>query len=142
MQIRHATQKDIPLLAELNHQLQEDEHTPYLMSGRELEARFRKWLEQDYKAVFFDHSEEVVAYAVYRLDEDGLYLRQFHVLRNHRRQGIGRRAISLFRDQIVSADQALTLEAFVHNDRAIAFWQAVGFRKHTISFRIDAQTGE
>ncbi len=137
MKIRHATQKDIPRLAELNHQLQEDERTPRLMSQIELVDRLTGWLDGDYKAVLFEHLMEPVAYALYRTTEDGLYIRQFYVFRSRRRQGIGRRAIGLFRNQIVEENQALYLEAFTHNDRAIAFWKALGFREHTISFRLE-----
>lgn len=137
MKIRHATQEDIPLLAEFNRQLQEDERAPDLMSSTDLIARLTDWLRADYEAVLFELSEEPIAYALYRPTEEGLYIRQFYVLRSHRRQGLGRNAIALFRDQIIEADQTLHLEAYVHNDRAIAFWQALGFREHTISFRIE-----
>ena len=137
MRIRHATQEDIPLLARLNHQLQEDEQAPTLMTMSELTVRLRGWMKDDYKALFFEVAEEPVAYALYRAREDEMYVRQFHVIRSHRRRGIGRQAIVLFRDQIVAEQQILSLEAYVHNDRAIAFWHALGFRRHTISFRIE-----
>ena len=54
----------------------------------------------------------------------------------HRRRGVGRRAIETFREQIVSPDQALSLEVLIHNEAGIAFWQAVGFEQHAVSFRI------
>ena len=96
-------------------------------------------MDGDYKAVLFELSMEPVAYALYRTTEDGLYIRQFYVLRSWRRQGIGRQAMSRFRNQIVEANQALYLEAFTHNDRAIAFWKALGFREHTLSFRLEPE---
>jgi ribosomal protein S18 acetylase RimI-like enzyme len=136
MKIRHATQEDIPRLAEFNRQLQEDERAPCLMSSEELVDRLTRWMGADYKAVLFELSDEPVAYALYRVIEDGLYIRQFCVLRSRQRQGIGRSAIELFREKIVGAEQVLTLEAYTHNERAIAFWQALGFREHTLSFRL------
>ncbi len=52
--------------------------------------------------------------------------------------GIGRRAIHLFREEVVLPGQALSLEVLYHNEEGIAFWQALGFRRHAISFRIEA----
>jgi len=137
MKIRQARREDLPRLAEFNRQLQEDEGAPRLMSTQELVDRLTRWMDADYKAVFFELSNEPVAYALYRTTEDGLYIRQFWVVRSRQRQGIGRRAIALFRKQIVAADQVLTLEAYTHNGPGIAFWRAVGFREHTLSFRLE-----
>lgn len=136
MKHRYASDEDIPLLADLNHQLIQDERAPNPMSVRELAERMRAWLHGDYRAVFFELAAETVAYALFRSSEEGLYLRQFFVSRAHRRRGIGRQAIEIFREQVVSPDQALSLEVFVHNEAGIAFWQAVGFEQHTLSFRI------
>jgi ribosomal protein S18 acetylase RimI-like enzyme len=137
MKIRHATLDDIPFLAEFNHQLQEDERAPRLMSNMELVDRLTGWMEADYEAVLFELPGVSVAYALYRPTEEGMYIRQFCVLRSHQRRALGRRAIALFRKEIIAANQALYLEAYVHNEEAIAFWQALGFRQHTISFRLE-----
>lgn len=136
MKIRYATEEDLPLLAELNHQLIQDERAPNPMSVSELSARLRTWLRGDYRAVVFEAGSKPLAYALFRTSEEGLYLRQFFVARQHRRQGIGRRAIELFRKDVVPADQSLSLEVFVHNKEGIAFWQALGFQENAISFVI------
>ena len=137
MKLRYASEEDITLLAELSHQLIQDERAPNPMSVPELADRMRTWLRGDYQAVIFELSAKPVAYALFRPSEENLYLRQFFVSRGHRRQGIGRRAIQLFREQVVSPGQALSLEVFVHNEAGIAFWRALGFRQHALSFRID-----
>jgi GNAT superfamily N-acetyltransferase len=136
MKLRYASGEDIPLLAELNHQLIQDEVAPTPMSVHDLAERMRAWLSGDYRAVVFELAAEPVAYALFRSSEEGVYLRQFFVSRAHRRRGVGRRAIEIFREQVVSSDQILSLEVFVHNEAGIAFWQAVGFEQHTLSFRI------
>ena len=136
MKLRYASDEDIPLLAELNHQLIQDERAPNPMSVRELAERMRAWLSTDYRAVIFELAAEPIAYALFRSSEEGVYLRQFFVSRAHRRRGVGRRAIETFREQIVSPDQALSLEVLIHNEAGIAFWQAVGFEQHAVSFRI------
>jgi ribosomal protein S18 acetylase RimI-like enzyme len=136
MKLRYASDEDIQLLAELNHQLIQDERVPNPMSVRELAERMRAWLGGDYRPVVFELAAEPIAYALFRTSEEGIYLRQFYVSRANRRRGVGRRAIEIFREQVVSSDQALSLEVFVHNEAGVAFWQAVGFEQHTLSFRI------
>jgi ribosomal protein S18 acetylase RimI-like enzyme len=137
VKLRYASDEDVPLLAELNHQLIEDERSSNTMSVSELSDRMRVWLQSEYRAVIFDRHSEPVAYALFRPSEEGLYLRQFFVSRSHRRQGVGRRAIELLREQVVPYGQALSLEVLVHNEEGSAFWRALGFRKHAISFQCD-----
>ncbi|HIF94882.1 MAG TPA: GNAT family N-acetyltransferase [Myxococcales bacterium] len=136
MKLRFAESKDIALLSQLNHELIEDERAPNPMSIDELNQRMTTWLEGDYRAVIFELESSDVAYALYREEKDGLYLRQFYVVRDRRRQGIGQTAIELFREQVVGSGQTLTLEVFSHNETGIVFWRALGFQEHSIAFRI------
>jgi ribosomal protein S18 acetylase RimI-like enzyme len=137
VKLRYTSAEDIPLLAELNHQLIQDERASNPMSVAELSARMRAWLQGEYRAVIFERASEPVAYALFRPSEEGLFLRQFFVDRAHRRQGVGRRAIELFREQVVPSGQPLLLDVLVNNEGAIAFWRRLGFRQHALSFRID-----
>jgi ribosomal protein S18 acetylase RimI-like enzyme len=141
MNLRYATENDIPLLAEFNHQLIEDERAPNPMTVRELARRMAGWFEADYRAVVFETNSTPVAYALFRDAENGIYLRQFYVAREHRRSGIGTSAIRLFRERVVPTDRSLSLEVLSHNEVGIAFWRAVGFHEHAISFRIDPSHG-
>lgn len=138
MKLRHVSQGDIPLLAEMNCQLIQDEQAQNPMSLAELQQRMSNWLVSEYRAVIFEVASNPVAYAVYRPSEDGLYLRQFFVIRKHRRQGLGRQAIELFRGQVVPAGATLTLEVLVHNEAGLGFWRALGFSEHALSFRVQS----
>lgn len=40
-----------------------------------------------------------------------------------------------FGEQVVPSGQILSLEVLVHNEDGIAFWRALGFREHTLSFQ-------
>jgi hypothetical protein len=53
LELNEATLEDLPLLADLNRQRQEDQHTPELMSLEALAARMRSWLAADYHAIAF-----------------------------------------------------------------------------------------
>lgn len=91
MTFRPANLEDCELLAELNHQLIRDEGHRNPMTVAELEQRMRDWLSgAEYRAIFFEHDGCPVAYALFRSESDAsIYLRQFFVCRDKRRQGIG-----------------------------------------------------
>ena len=40
-----------------------------------------------------------------------------------------------FGEQVVPSGQILSLEVLVHNEDGIAFWRALGFREHALSFQ-------
>jgi ribosomal protein S18 acetylase RimI-like enzyme len=130
LQWRHATLADAALLAHLNRHLIEDEGHRNRMTVAELEARMRGWLGGEYHAIVFEQQHVSVAYALYRTEHDGLYLRQFFVDRQHRQQGIGRQAVHLLQTTIWPPSARVTLEVLVQNQRAQTFWQAVGFRDY------------
>ena len=136
LQIRDATEADLPLLVQWNRQLGEDERAASLMTMAQLESRMRGWLAGDYRAAVFEEHGAPVAYAMYCPDERGIYLRQFFVSRTHRRRGVGREALRLFRERCVPGGASLSLEVLVHNERALAFWRALGMREHATQFRV------
>jgi len=72
---RPATLDDCPLLAELNHQLIQDEGHRNRMTLPELEQRMRCWLAGEYRAVIFEDGGDVVAYALYLEKPEEIYLR-------------------------------------------------------------------
>lgn len=133
MTSRRATLDDCALLAKLNHELIRDEGHRNRMTIPELEQRMRGWLASEYAAVIFGDGEEVVAYALYREQLEEIYLRQLFVVRNRRRQGIGRTAFGILRSRIWPADKRLTVEVLVQNTAAIAFWRAVGYKDYSLT---------
>ena len=96
MQYRDAAVADSPVLAEMNHQLIQDEGHSNPMSVAELEDRMRGWLQGDYKAIIFSDEQGSIGYALWRPEPEGVYLRQFLVHRDRRRQGLGRTAMDWF----------------------------------------------
>ena len=96
----------------------------------------RGWLAAEYKAVLFEIDGEVMAYILYREQAEEIYLRQLFVVRNRRRQGIGRRTFEIIRSQIWPADKRLTVDVLVENIPAVAFWRAVGYKDHCLTLEI------
>ena len=139
---------DLSLLARLNAQLIQDEGHANPMGVDQLEARMRTWLQSGYTAVIFREAHEVVAYALYRPSDNGwegptgaIYLRQFFVARDRRRQGIGREVIEAIRCEVLPPGCRITLETVLLNTAAQQFWRAVGFRDYSIAFEWSPPSG-
>ena len=79
---------------------------------------------------------EVVAYALYRKQPEEIYLRQLFVVRQRRREGLGKKAMYLLRTEIRPKTKRLTVEVLVANTAAVAFWRAVGYRDHSLALEI------
>lgn len=136
MTFRRATLDDCGLLAELNHQLIRDEGHRNRMTVPELEQRMKGWLSSEYAAVLFEDGKEIVAYALYREQPEEIYLRQLFVLRNRRRQGIGRRAFEILRSKTWPANKRLTVDVLIQNTAALAFWRVVGYQDYCLTLEI------
>ncbi len=135
---REATVQDVELLATMNRQLIEDEKHPrnIHMTMAELQERMRGFLADDYHATVFEQDGRAVAYALYRDRGDSIYLRQFFVARDCRRQGLGCEAIRILRESIWPGDRRLTVEVLVSNHTGLCFWRAVGYRDYCIELEI------
>ena len=126
MQYRDAAVADSPVLAEMNHQLIQDEGHSNPMSVAELEDRMRGWLQGDYKAIIFSDEQGSIGYALWRPEPEGVYLRQFLVHRDRRRQGLGRTAMDWLLANTWRDVAHVRLDVLAGNARAISFWRAVG----------------
>jgi ribosomal protein S18 acetylase RimI-like enzyme len=132
---RIATVNDAPLLARLNKDLIEDEGHANPMTVAELESRMRGWLAGEYHAVLFERDAAIVAYALYRPEGEGIYLRHLCVARDRRRQGIGREVLELLLTRIWPPGVRITVEALAHNQGALAFYRALGFVDYAVTLR-------
>jgi len=140
MNFRRATSNDCALLAELNHQLIRDEGHRNKMTVPELEQRMKNWLASEYVALLFEQNGEIVAYALYREQPEEIYLRQFFVLKNRRRQGIGRELVEHLRTNFWPRNKRLTLEVLVENKAAISFWRVVGYKDYSLAMEASPET--
>lgn len=136
MKYRFASAVDYPLLALWNHQLIRDEGHRNPMTPAELEERMCGWLKSgEYLALIFNDGNEDVAYALFRETKEEIYLRQFFVVRNRRREGIGRRAIQ-FLFNYWPHNKRWSVSVLVHNQPALAFWRAVGYKDYVLNLEI------
>jgi GNAT superfamily N-acetyltransferase len=142
MNYRFATLEDVPLLAQMNRRLIEDEgHRNRSKSDAWLEERMRGFLEGGYQAVLFETGGKPIAYALYAAHEehtDTIHLRQIFVEKPYRRKGIGREMMRTLREKIWPAGNRITVGVLVGNRDAIAFYQAIGFRPYSLELEIPA----
>jgi GNAT superfamily N-acetyltransferase len=136
MNYRFAAESDLDLLAEWNRQLIRDEGHRNSMSLPQLRDRMKRWLDGEYEGVLFYSGTEPLAYALYREDKNEVYLRQLFVRRGHRRQGIGRQAVAILREQIWPADKRLIVEVLTANEVGVAFWGSVGYKDYALTLEI------
>lgn len=136
MKYRFASVADYPVLALWNHQLIRDEGHRNPMTQAELEERMRGWLQSgEYHAMIFKAGNEDVAYALFRETKEEIYLRQFFVVRNRRREGIGRRAIQ-FLFNYWPHNKRWSVSVLVNNQPALAFWRAMGYIDYVLNLEI------
>jgi GNAT superfamily N-acetyltransferase len=132
---RNATDADLPLLAEWNCQLIQDEGHRNTMTIAELKERMAGWIRTDYRAVIFSENEPL-AYALFKQTDSSIYLRQLFVSRDHRRRGIGKAAIAFLRGEIWSKSVRLTVDVLTSNYAAVSFWRSVGYQDYCLTLEI------
>lgn len=112
------------------------------MTVPQLEERMRSWLHEDYTAMIFEDTSGVVAYALFRVQPDEIYLRHFFVVRQRRRQGIGRHAMRILFTEVWPRNKRLTVNVLTANTAGIAFWRAVGYVDYCLTLEIVPKSGE
>lgn len=118
----------------MNAQLIRDEDHRSSMSPAELRQRMSDWLTSgNYQAVVFETSDKACGYALYRREPDHVYLRQFYVAAEHRRQHVGSQAIDWPWQNAWPEVDRIRLDVLVGNAAAHAFWHAVGFRDYCVT---------
>lgn len=136
--IAQCTENDLDALAALNQQLIEDEQHDNSMSREELKERMRGFLRTDYKAYWFKEGEQIKGYALVNHHRSPLYLRQFFICRDTRRQGIGKSAFKLLVSHLEC--DCIDLEVLRANKRGYEFWKSLGFDERSIYMRLATET--
>ena len=146
MKHRGAALADVPLLARMNRQLAEDEgHRNRFQSDAWFEERMRGFLAGNYRAVLFEDGGKTAAYALYADDgerSDTIHLRQIFVDRARRRQGLGREAMRILREEIWPKGKRITVGVLSGNQAAIDFYRAIGFQPYAIEMEIPGSNAE
>lgn len=140
MQIVKCSIQDVPLLAEMNKCLIEDEQSSNKMNLQELEKRMEGFLSEEYDAYYFveensQKTEAIIGYALVRHTSSPLYLRQFFIKREFRRKHLGRKAFRLLLDYLKT--DKIDIDVLPWNERGMAFWKSLGFIETCVSMRYE-----
>ena len=133
---KFATVTDAGLLGEWNWQLIRDEGHRNPMTVDDLTFRMRSWFGDGYRAVVFQVENSPVGYALYRVEDDHLYLRHFFICVSRRRCGFGRAAFRALREEIWPKDKRISVAALCGNAPGVAFWRAMGFVDYCLTLEI------
>jgi GNAT superfamily N-acetyltransferase len=133
MHFRLAIIADAPVLSQMNERLIRDERHRNPMSLAELESRMKCWLAGEYRAALFEDDAGPAGYALFRFDPDYVYLRQFFIVPDRRRQGRGREAMAWLSQNVFPPDVRVRIDVLVSNLGVIDFWHAIGFTDYAIT---------
>lgn len=125
----------------MNRGLIEDEGSRNPMSLGELEERMRGWLEAgDWNIKLLELEGETAGYVLYRVGREEhfperpqVYLRQFYVLPEYRKQGLGRAAIGMLMVGYFPPGSSIILDVLANNPVGIAFWHSLGFKDYALT---------
>ena len=129
--------EDAGLLGAWNWQLIRDEGHRNPMSVEELTARMREWLGREYQALVYSLADQPVGYALYRLEAEEIYLRQFFVSSAQRRRGVGREGFRILREEVWPEGRRLSVAALCRNAPALEFWRALGFVDYCLTLELE-----
>lgn len=97
------------------------------------DARIALMLATDHDFWMVERAGEAIGYAILRDNGDHVYLRHLFIAEAARRRGAGRAALALLDEQYGHA--ALRLDARIGDERAQAFWRAMGFAPEALNMR-------
>ena len=127
MTVARADASHVDELAELNRQLIEDERHPNPMTRSELAERMVRWMEEGYQCYLAWVGGATAGYCLFLDHGQHYYLRQLFVARGHRRRGVATALMDWMYANVWSG-KPVRLDVFAHNEEAVAFYRAYGFR--------------
>lgn len=135
MQIQECTIADVPMLAELNKQLIDDEKSDNPMSINELKNRMSEFLNTEYSAYFFIVHSQVIGYALVKNTIEPIYLRQFLIDRKYREKHYGKQAFQMLMQHL--GLKRIDIEVLPWNQIGYSFWKNCGFKELSIAMRYE-----
>jgi GNAT superfamily N-acetyltransferase len=141
--VRLADEADLPLLAQMNKRLIEDEGSRNPMSIDQLAERMRGWLRGVWEVRLLETDEGVAGYAVYQTrhdeyfpDQTIVYLRQFYVEREMRGRGLGTAAFRALAAEHFPPGSTIVIDVLASNPGGHEFWRHVGFQPYCTTMQL------
>lgn len=144
MEIKALTEIDVPLVAKWNIQLHEDEaSTP--MTVEAAEDRYRRWLKGGtFQGALCIVNNEPIGYIIFEhrpvhpdlRASESVYVRQFFICRDSRRNHYGTTAFNVFLNTYVPQTANVILNVKSSNPAGQKFWESLGFNPENIEYEL------
>ena len=125
IEIRECTSNDTEILSEMNKELIEDEKSNNKMNVIQLKDRMAGFLKNGYRAFYFILQNKIIGYALCDMTKEPVYLRQFFIKREERRQHYGKTAFGILLEKLRVKE--IEIDVLAWNENGIKFWENVGF---------------
>jgi ribosomal protein S18 acetylase RimI-like enzyme len=144
---RALVHQDIEQVAQWNVQLHEDEGSAPL-SVDAAAKRLRRWLEdRTFQGAIFLADGSEVGYVLYEhrpvhADQraaESVYVRQFFISREARRQGNGTAAFKTFVREFIPRNANVVLDVKESNPSGQRFWESLSFKPMGVTYGLDRQ---
>jgi ribosomal protein S18 acetylase RimI-like enzyme len=122
-------------LAQLNLDLMDAENYDNKLPIEKLIPRMKMFLDTDYDAFWVKYMESVAGYILIKRTVNPIYIRQFYILPEFQRKGIGEKVI----DEIkrIYNTNTLDVEVMAWNEAGLNFWKKVGFKLRCYAMRLN-----
>ncbi|MEO0819241.1 MAG: GNAT family N-acetyltransferase [Pseudomonadota bacterium] len=128
-----AGREALPVLVELYNQMLAAHGDS--MAADAICEKLGKGLDAGQRATLFRHARRTVGFVVWADLGDHVFIRNFLIDEDLRRQGLGRTLFERFRTECLAPGTPLRLEASA--DHALRFWEAMGFAAWSTGMRLD-----
>lgn len=143
LRFRMATVADAAVLGAMNRQMILDEKNRNTMTVPQLIERMAGRIapghEEGYAAAVFELGGAAIGYVLFKRLPEYVYIQQFYVRAENRRQGIGRAALAWLQENPWKGVQKLQLDVLVTNAAGAAFWHNVGFKDYCTTMEMELQ---
>lgn len=135
MELLKATLEDAEELARLNLELMTAEDYDKKLPLEELLPRMSSFLQTEYDAFYIMSEGEKAGYILIKKTAKPLYIRQFYILPEFQRKGLGRKTIKALQEQYNT--KTLDVEVMAWNEIGFNFWKKAGFKLRCYSMRLN-----
>ena len=134
MELLKATLNDTEELARLNLELMIAEDYDQKLPLEKLIPRMSTFLKTGYDAFFIDFKGKKAGYILIKTSSTPLYIRQFYILPEFQRRGLGQMTIKAI--QKYYKTRTFDVEVMAWNEAGYNFWKKAGFEKRCYSMRL------
>lgn len=135
IQIRRASHNDAHQLAQWSYALAQEEGIRTTLTARQHEAQLGEWIASAQCVVHvIERGHAAVGFVIWGSHGPReVFVREFFVARDARRQGIGRAAVSLMRSNVWPREARVSLRVLIGSAAYLSFWRACGFSDFSIT---------